>query len=101
MLELGLKSQAAFEQQREVGRQGAVSKEEHFGEKVSRLIWLDTGVSMEAGGPRKAGRGRAGGAGLPGGGCGLHLQGRSTTAGFSFKKGSHSSSHVCRNYTRG
>lgn len=36
------------------------------------------------------------GAALPGGGRGLPLQGRSTTAGFSLKKESHSSSHVCR-----
>lgn len=40
------------------------------------------------------------GAALPGGGRGLPLQGRSTTAGFSLKKGSHSSSHVCRSCPR-
>lgn len=44
-----------------MGRQGAVSKEEHFWGKAGRLVWPDTGVLMEAGGPRKAGRGRVGG----------------------------------------
>lgn len=34
-----------------MGRQGTVSKEEHFWGKASRLIWPDTSVLMEAGDP--------------------------------------------------
>lgn len=58
MFELGLKGYAGFEQQREVGRQDALGKEQYFQGKTSRPIWPETRYIEGRRGTRKAGRGR-------------------------------------------